>query len=224
MVEKAAKEITNPVFLGSSKRAAEGGNDWKVADQKGRSNRQNVTSRCNVQLNASSNSAGYGSTTMRSSSNQTPRLYAFPVQNKFDMLNGIQETVDGATVEEFGFRKQPKTPKLHPVLNLDALIAGKKKLGSSIVPGAMLSVKYHKAKRNKVERSKEESFDSDVEQMAEERIKKKAGDDVKKDDGSSKKEVTTSSVKEVASSPRRTGDGGINKLRKTASVFVMEFT
>ncbi|CAL2044117.1 unnamed protein product [Caenorhabditis brenneri] len=65
MVKQAAKEITNPVFLGSSKRTAEGGDGWMMADQKGRSNRQNVTSRCKVQLNASSNSAGYGSTTMR---------------------------------------------------------------------------------------------------------------------------------------------------------------
>ncbi|EGT56938.1 hypothetical protein CAEBREN_12885 [Caenorhabditis brenneri] len=151
-----------------------------------------------------------------SSSNKTPQLlYAFPVQNKFDLLNGIQETVDGATVENFGSRKQPKIPKTHPILDFDALVAGKKKLGAPIVPGAMLSVKYHKTKRNKgghgevdTEKSKEESFDSDAEQMAEERMKKKAVDDVRKDDGS-KKKVTTSSVKEVAFSPRRTGDGGL---------------
>ncbi|CAL2044112.1 unnamed protein product [Caenorhabditis brenneri] len=180
---------------------------------------QDAKGRCKVKLNSSSSAAGYESTTMRSSSNKPPQLlYAFPVQNKFDLLNGIQETGDGATVEKFGFRKQKKTPKLHPVLNLDALIAGKKKLGSSIVPGAMLSVKYHKAKRNKVEKSKEESFDSNVEQMAEEQMKKKTGDDVRKDDGS-KKEVTTSSVEEVASSPKGTGDGGINDPETNGAPF-----
>ncbi|EGT56941.1 hypothetical protein CAEBREN_18427 [Caenorhabditis brenneri] len=153
----------------------------------------------------------------KSSSNQTPRLlYAVSVQNKSDLLNGIQETVNGATVEKFGFRKQKKISKTHPILDFDALVAGKKKLGAPIVPGAMLSVKYHKTKRNKgghgevdTEKSKEESFDSDAEQMAEERMKKKAVDDVRKDDGS-KKKVTTSSVEEVASSPKGTGVGGIN--------------
>ncbi|CAL2044115.1 unnamed protein product [Caenorhabditis brenneri] len=86
-----------------------------------------------------------------------PRFSA-PTKTKYEELDDLLDSFEGDKVEVVKKSGEaPKWPAMHSILDFDALFAAKKTLAASILPGAIRTHQYRKAKRSKGKKSVESS-------------------------------------------------------------------
>ncbi|EGT56999.1 hypothetical protein CAEBREN_00642 [Caenorhabditis brenneri] len=84
--------------------------------------------------------------------------FSAPTKTKYEELDDLLDSFEGDNVKVVTkFGEAPKWPTMDSILDFEALFAGKKILSATVVPGALRTQQYRKAKRSKGKKTVESS-------------------------------------------------------------------